>query len=225
MSLCEGACLSPLPLSSLLGKLLAWAERREQWGLGKLLLGHFLSCQKLQRDSESRSLQGQQILGACVPAPGIGFMMPTFRSDLVPVSGPERLLTCCPEGRPRSLDGDLGRVHDILTSGAPSRPGQGFWGLSSAPSRLGRPPCTWHTDIYRGRIQAQLPGPNGNHRVSGSRLNLKLDEPQSVTPNQSQWAKTGCLMLSSGTFQDISGLRPLLGSGGCPHTGFLHHRC
>lgn len=32
-------------------------------------------------------------------------------------------------------------------------------------------------------------------------------------------------MLSSGTFQGISGLRPLLGSGECPHTGFLYRGC
>lgn len=56
-------CLSLVPF----GEAPGMAERREQWGVGKLLLGHFLSCQKLQRESESRSLQGKQILGACVP--------------------------------------------------------------------------------------------------------------------------------------------------------------
>lgn len=154
--------------------------------MGKLLLGHFLSCQKIQRNSEISSLQGKQIPGACVPAPGIGFMMPTLRFHLVPVTGPQRLLKCSLEGRPHLFDRDRGTVS------ATSRPlelpggqGQGFWPYP----RLGQPLCTWHTDIYGERIQAQLQGPNWNHRVSESRICFKLDEPQPVTPNQSQWAK------------------------------------
>lgn len=156
--------ISTASLLSLLGKLLEWAERREQWGVGKLLLGHFLSCQKLQRDSESHSLQGKQILGACVPAPGIGFMMPTFSSHLVPVTGPERLLTCCPEGRPRSLDGDLGRAYNTLTSGAPSWPEARLLGPAFSPIQAG--PAHRH-------LQGKNPGPAPGSELESQSLWIK----------------------------------------------------
>lgn len=193
--------------------------------MGKLFLGHFLSCRKIQ-NSEISSLRGKQIPGACVPAPNIGFMMPTFRFHLVPVTGPQRLLKRSLEGRPHLFDRDGGTVPATARPlELPGGQGQGSGTCPQPHPRLGQPLCTWHTDIYGERIQAQLQGPDWNHRVSGSRICFKLDESQPVTPNQSQWAKTRCLMLSSGTCQGISGLRPLLGSRGCPHTGFLYRGC